>query len=104
MQIEEGFRDLKSSRYGFGFENAYSKKRDRIAVLLLIAMLASFIAWLIGWAAEKEGMHYQFQSNTIKNRRVISLFFLGCRIIRRKIKIAMSKIMIAIDEGLGHAV
>lgn len=104
MQIEEGFRDLKSSRYGFGFENAYSKKRDRISVLLLIAMLASFIAWLIGWAAEKEGMHYQFQSNTIKNRRVISLFFLGCRIIRRKIKIAMSKIMIAIDEGLSHAV
>ena len=103
MQIEEGFRDLKSSRYGFGFENAYSERRERIEVLLLIAMLASFIAWLTGWIAEKKGLHYQFQSNTIKNRRVLSLFFLGCQLIRRKIKIPVSTIMTAIDKELCHA-
>ena len=87
MQIEEGFRSLKSSRYGLGFENAYSKKIERIEVLLLIAAVASFIAWLVGWVSEKEKIHYQFQSNTVKKRRVLSLFYLGCQVIKRKIKI-----------------
>jgi Transposase DDE domain len=100
MQIEEGFRDLKSSRYGFGFENAYSKTPARIEILLLVAMLASFIAWLTGYLAEKNGLHLQFQSNTVKNRRVLSLFFLGCQVIRRKIKIPINMLENAINVGL----
>ncbi len=87
MQIEEGFRDLKSSKYGFGFEQARSRKIARIENLLLIAMLASFIAWVIGWLAEKENLHYQYQANSIKNRRVLSLFYLGCRVIKKKMKL-----------------
>lgn len=103
MQIEESFRDLKSSRYGFGFENAYTQGIRRIEILLLIAMLSSFIAWLIGWIAEKMGLHYQFQSNTTKNRRVLSLFFLGCQIIRRKITIPITLIIAKLDQGLIYA-
>jgi hypothetical protein len=104
MQIEEGFRDLKSSRYGFGFENAFSKKIARIEILLLIAMLASFVAWLTGWIAEKNGLHCQFQSNTIKKRRVLSLFFLGCRVIKRKIKISAEMLEAAVKEASSYAV
>ena len=104
MQIEESFRDLKSSRYGFGFENAYTQGIKRIEILLLIAMLASFIAWLTGWVAEKMGLHYQFQSNTTKNRRVLSLFFLGCQVIRRKIRISVNVLVTALEEGLSYAV
>ena len=92
MQIEEGFRDLKSSLYGFGFEKSYSKQLKRIENLLLIAMLASFLAWLIGWSAEKEQKHYQFQANSIKHRRVLSLFYLGCRIIKKKLEIKLCPI------------
>jgi hypothetical protein len=103
MQIEEGFRDLKSSRYGFGFENAYSKKRARIEILLLIAMLAAYIAWLTGWVAEKSGLHYQFQSNTIKTRRVLSLFFLGCQVIKKKIKISIRMLEAAVLEASCYA-
>lgn len=99
MQIEEGFRDLKSSRYGFGFEDAYSRKRNRIEILLLIAMFASFIAWIIGWIGEKEGLQYKFQSNSIKNRRTLSLFFLGCQIIKRKIPINLT---FAMGEALNY--
>ncbi len=84
IQIEEGFRDLKSSKYGFGFEQARSHKIERIENLLLIAMLASLVAWVIGWLAEKEKLHYQFQANSIKDRRVLSLFYLGCRIIKEE--------------------
>jgi len=87
MQIEEGFRDLKSTKYGFGFEHTHSKNIMRLENLLLIAMLASIVAWIIGWQAEKEKLHYQFQANSIKNRRVLSLFFLGCRIIKKKIRL-----------------
>lgn len=103
MQIEEGFRDLKSTRYGFGFENAYSNKPARIEILLLIAMLAAFIAWITGFVAEKNGLHFQFQSNTVKNRRVLSLFFLGCQVIRRKIDIPITMLENAIKEGLSYA-
>ena len=76
----------------------------RIEILLLIAMLASFIAWLTGWIAEKMGLQYQFQSNTTKNRRVLSLFFLGCQVIRRKVRISVNDLMTALEEGLRHAV
>jgi len=103
MQIEEGFRDLKSSKFGFGFEKALTKKIARIEILLLIAMLASFIAWLVGWIVERKKLHYQFQANTIKDRRVLSLFFLGCRVIRRNMKITINMLETAINEGLRHA-
>ena len=103
MQIEEGFRDLKSSRYGFGFEDAYSKKRERIQILLLVAALASLIAWLTGWVAEKRNLHRHFQSNTVKTRRVLSLFYLGCQVIKRKIKITVEMLENALNRGLTYA-
>jgi hypothetical protein len=40
MQVEEGIRDLKSSKYGFGFEHMLSYKQIRILILLLIAQIA----------------------------------------------------------------
>jgi hypothetical protein len=103
MQIEEGFRDLKSTQYGFGFEKAHSKDIHRIEILLLIAMLASFIAWLIGWTMEKAGLHYKFQSNSIKNRRVLSFFFLGCRAIDRGLNLTINMLEAAINDGILYA-
>lgn len=103
MEIEESFRDLKSSRFGFGFENSYSKKINRIEILLLVAMLASLVAWLTGLVSEKRNIHYNFQSNTTKNRRVLSLFFLGCQVIKRKIKIPINELISAFDEELNCA-
>lgn len=100
MQIEEGFRDLKSSRYGFSFENAHSKNEKRIEILLLIAMLASLIAWITGWIGENEKIHYRFQSNSIKKRRVLSLFYLGCQIIKKKIAIPIEKTDMALNYGV----
>jgi hypothetical protein len=101
MRIEEGFRDLKSSQYGFGLEKAHSKKVERIEILLLIGMLGTLIAWLTGWVCEKENIHYQFQSNTIKNRRVLSLFWLGCRAIKKKIDIPLSQVFNVLNMGIG---
>lgn len=98
MEIEEGFRDLKSSQFGFSFEKAYSSKIRRIQVLLMIAMLAAYILFFIGWGAEIKKWHYQFQANTIKNRRVLSLFYLGARVINKKKRINSSLIRLSLYE------
>jgi hypothetical protein len=83
MQIEEGFRDLKSTKYGFGFEHVNTRHIYRLNIFFLIAMLTAFLAWTIGWIAEKSNLHGQYQANSIKNTRILSLFYLGCRIILR---------------------
>ena len=41
MQIEEGFRDVKSPQFGLGFGVHQSCQGKRIEILLLIAMLAN---------------------------------------------------------------
>lgn len=98
MTIEEGFRDLKSSKYGFSFEKARSTKIPRIQILLMIAMLAAFIAYFIGWIAEKNLWHYKFQANSVKNRRVLSLFYLGKRIIKKQFIIPLHIVLQALTN------
>lgn len=56
MQIESSFRDLKSHRYGQGFEDSLTRKGPRISVLLLIHALATFASWLAGLACEASGL------------------------------------------------
>src|SRR5436190_13793885 len=77
MQIEEGFRDLKSTKYGFGFEHVNTHHIYRLNIFFLIAMLAAFLAWIVGWSAEKSNLQEQYQANSVKNTRILSLFYLG---------------------------
>lgn len=92
MRIEEAFRDLKSARYGFGLKQVKTLRKIRRDTILLIAMLASLVVTLVGIAGEEMNLHYQFQSNSIKNRRVLSVFYLGCQLIRKKAKIPILSI------------
>ena len=87
MTIEEGFRDLKSTAYGFSMEQNKTEKSERLIVWLMLAALASLFAWIVGRVAESINLQYQFQANTIRNKRVLSFFFLGCQIIRKKMKV-----------------
>lgn len=80
MQIEECFRDDKSHRFGRGLELGRCRKRRRLAVLLLLIALASFVLLLIGLVAEQNGLARHFQANTVRKRRVVSLVFLGTRV------------------------
>jgi hypothetical protein len=82
FQIEEGFRDIKNSRLGFSFEESLTYKPERFAILLLIAMLAILAVTILGKAGEQRKLQYAYQANTIRNRTVLSLFFLGCQMIR----------------------
>lgn len=82
MQIEQNFRDEKSTRYGFGLRDGGSRTTGRLSVLSLIATLASIIMWLSGYCFENKGLHRRYQANTTQNRRVISLLTLAENVLR----------------------
>lgn len=86
MQIEQNFRDFKRGHYGFGLEHSGTKGFLRLENLLLIAIIAVFMAFIIGLAAEKNNLHWTYQANTIRNRRVLSLVYLGCRVWKEGLK------------------
>ncbi len=48
MQIEEGFRDMKSTKFGLGYEQNKSVKKQRLTILVLLTTLASLVAILLG--------------------------------------------------------
>lgn len=83
MQIEEAFRDLKCVRYGLGFALNLSRVRERLATLLLIALFAFFVLWLIGSQALARGIQFHYQSNTRRTRPVLSVFSLAAQLVRR---------------------
>lgn len=94
MQIEESFRDVKSIRFGIGFELNLTRSRNRLQVLLLIAMIATFILWLLGMAARKSQQHLSYQANTVKDRHVLSAVYLGLRVAHdRRFKFTLSELM-----------
>lgn len=77
MQIEEGFRDLKSARYGLGLERSLSRRPERLANLLLIAALALLACWLIGLDTIARTEHYRLQANSSRRRAVLSVITIG---------------------------
>lgn len=81
MQIEQNFRDDKSPRFGFAWRESRTRDTVKIGALCLIATIAALIQWLIGFTAERQKMHYEFQANTVKSHRVLSFLFLGKQVI-----------------------
>ena len=53
-------------------------------VLLLIAVLALIVAWLLGMATMLKGDHYQFQANSVRHKRVLSIIFIGLQMVNDK--------------------
>ena len=82
MQIELSFRDLKDDRWSMALVNARAGNGQRRQMLLLIAAVATFALWLIGLVAQSFGWQRHFQANTIRDRRVLSLVFLGREVYR----------------------
>jgi hypothetical protein len=80
MQIEENFRDSKSTPLGMGLEVSQSRSAPRLHALLLIGTLAAFLLWHIGQLAEAEGLHLRYKATTRAARElsIISLAKLLC--------------------------
>lgn len=83
MQIEESFRDDKSPRFGRGFRLARCSSTPRLAVLLLLLALASFVLLTLGRVAQARRLAPRFQANSTA-RRTLSLASLGLRLISRE--------------------
>ena len=81
MQIEESFRDIKSHQFGLSMRYSLTRHQQRLANLLLIGMLAAYITLILGYQAENLKLHYRYQANTVKNRRVLSFQYLALQII-----------------------
>lgn len=79
MQIEEGFRDMKSPRSGQGYSHNLSRNIARVRNLVLLTTLTAMVAILIGWTVRFTGQHKQYQANTTLHRKVLSYHYLGMR-------------------------
>jgi len=80
MKIEHEFRDTKDERWGLGFRFSRTKNIDRLRILILLSVLAIWV--FIGMATEAKIFHRHFQANSIKNKRVLSLVFLGREVVK----------------------
>ena len=82
-RIEMTFRDQKCSRFGLGLDSVRTKKPERARAYVLLAVLAHYVAFILGAEAEQAGLAPQFQANTVRNRRVLSWPRLGCELLRK---------------------
>lgn len=76
MQIEESFRDLKS---GLSLNDSNTRKRHRLVILLLLAMLGQFVLYLLGLAVKMAGKQKRYQANSLSKETVLSNQFIGLR-------------------------
>lgn len=97
MTIEENFRDMKSERFGLSMNMTKTKSKIRCQIMLIIAALATTIAYLIGCTAEQMQIHRKFQVSSTRKHRVLSRFFLGCAVLYRKIPIYLKQIRSAVN-------
>lgn len=98
MSIEEAFRDLKAPRHGFAFRHNLGRNANRVANLLLIAALASLALWLTGVVGIERRLDRGLQANTERRRRVLSIPFIGKRLIAQRLPIDPHEIQQALHH------
>lgn len=82
MQIEESFRDIKSPRYGLSGRHIETSCIYRWAILMLLTAIAQITLWIIGVIGHSQGFQKVFQSNTVKDKKIFSYFYLGQLIVQ----------------------
>ncbi len=68
-----------------GLRETRSTTLQRLSILLLIAALATFIICVYGHACQFLKLHYQYQTNSIKHRAVLSWSFLGLLTLKEQL-------------------
>jgi putative Mn2+ efflux pump MntP len=97
MRIEENIRDTKCPHYGFGLKNSITRSAQRMNILLLIAAIATLIAWLAGLITTYRGKAADFQTHSAKFTSVLSLVFLGRRVIKKGLSMNQREFEFAIN-------
>lgn len=83
MRIEENFRDSKCPHYGLGLKNSLTRTPKRMEILLLIAAIATFAAWLAGLITTLTGKAADFQAHSAKFTRSLSMVYLGREVLKK---------------------
>ena len=102
MMIEHDFRDTKDPAHGLGLRVGRCRDPIRLGIMLLIGALATYILWLIGLCLEKDNLHYDFQANSYKHKRVLSLVFLALEAIRSKYLPRIKRTLYSLLEDPGN--
>lgn len=76
MQIEQTFRDTKSTQFGYAFECSLTRTIARMEILLLLQMLAVFVSWISGLLAIQNDMTNRLNPYRSR-RRLYSIVRLG---------------------------
>lgn len=97
MRIEENIRDTKSTRYGLGLKDSLTRTAQRMNILLLIAAISSFLAWLSGFLTKMRGKAADFQAQSAKFTSALSIIFLGRRAIKKGISMNQEEFETALN-------
>ena len=90
MQIEEGFRDSKSSTFGLGVCALGRIGAARRAILLLIAALSIFLLWIVGTIAETSELARRERVNSSSKSASYSAIFMA-RLLMKRHRLKISK-------------
>ena len=71
---------MKSTKFGLGFEQNKSVKKQRLTILALLTTLASLVAILLGMVLVSSNNNRRFQANT-ETRKVLSFHYLELRAV-----------------------
>ena len=82
MQIEESFRDLKCERFGVAFHHSLTRKPERIANLLLLQALASFLVYLVASQLDERSAQITF-GGIVGTRRHFSMHRIAWEALRK---------------------
>lgn len=83
MQIEQSFRDLKCERFGCAFYYSLTRRAERLAILLLIHALATFLAWLCALCTRVRALVYYGGVLSPRATRHYSRLRIGWEALRR---------------------
>jgi hypothetical protein len=97
MRIEENFRDTKCPYYGLGLKKSLTKAPQRMAILLLIAAIATWAAWLAGLITIWEGKASDFQAHSAKFTQSLSIVYLGREAIKKHLLVSNEQLTNAIN-------
>ena len=84
MQIEQGFRDSKSARYGLGVCTWCRVNVKRRAILCLIASCVLWLLWCVGTMMSTTDKARQLRVNSSSPRAPYSVIFLARLLLRRQ--------------------
>lgn len=97
MRIEENFRDTKCPHYGLGLKNSLTRTPERMGILLLLAAIATFAAWLAGIITIHYGRAADFQAHSAKCTQSLSTVYLGREVIKKKLNISNTQFKLSLE-------